>query len=137
MENGKLVYDPNAQSLPTDSAAIVDKINNGDLKIKGKNKSEKKHKVPLPEKVHKALEKIAEAEGKTPDEKVAEIVKEKAKPKPKPEKPATPVFPADARINDYGFLGFKAAWLETLSWHKGMALKIDKNADGSVTLTKA
>ena len=130
MENEKLVYNPTAQSLPTNSTAILDKLANGDLKVKGK-----KHKVPLPEKVHKALEKIAEAEGKSVDEKVAEIVKEKAKPKP--EKPATPLFPADAHINDYSFLRFRDAWLENLGWTKGMALKIEKNADGSISLRKA
>jgi len=95
----------------------------------------KPHKVSLPEKVHKALEEKAKAEGKNADEKAAEIVEEKAKPKP--EKPVTPAFPAAAKINDYGFLHFKNAWLETLSWHKGMALKIDKNPDGSATLRKA
>jgi hypothetical protein len=130
MVDEKLVYDPTKQSLPTNSAAIVNKLNNGELGVKGK---EKKHKVPLPKEAHKALEKIAQAEGKTPDEKAAEIVKEKAKAKPE----ETSVFPADARINDYNFLHFKTAWLENLGWAKGMALKIDKNADGSVTLRKA
>ena len=86
-----------------------------------------KHKVPLPEKVHKVLEQKAKAEGRTPDEIAARIVEEKA----------TSLFPADAKINDYGFLHFKNGWLENLGWHKGIALTIDKNADGSVTLTKA
>jgi hypothetical protein len=27
--------------------------------------------------------------------------------------------------------------LEALEWHKGMALKLEKNADGSVTVRKA
>jgi hypothetical protein len=129
----KVVYDPTtSKSLPTDSAAIANKINNGELAVKGK-----KHRVALPKEVHKAIEKIAEAESKTADEKVTEIVKEKAKPKPKPEKPVTPVFPADAKINDYNFMHFKNAWLENLGWTKGMALKIEKNADGSITLRKA
>jgi hypothetical protein len=132
MENEKLVYNPNAQSLPADSTAILGKLNNGELSVKGK-----KHKVQLPKEVHKAIEKIAEAEGKTADEKVAEIIEKKAKAKPKPEKPVTPVFPADAHINDYSFLRFRDAWLKNLGWTKGMALKIDKNADGSVTLRKA
>jgi hypothetical protein len=129
MVDEKIVYDPTAQSLPADSAAILNKVNNGELKVKGK---EKKHKVTLPKEVHKALEKIAQAEGKTPDEKAAEIIKEKAKPKPE----ETSVFPADARINDYNFLHFKTAWLENLGWAKGMALKIDRNPDGSITLRK-
>jgi hypothetical protein len=97
----------------------------------------KPHKVPLPEKVHKALEEKAKAEGKTADEKAAKIVEEKAKPKPKPEKPVTPAFPAAAKINDYGFLHFKNAWLQNLGWSKGMALEVGKNPDGSVTLRKA
>jgi hypothetical protein len=90
-------------------------------------------KIPLPEKTYKALEKKAKAEGKTPDEKAAEIVEQKAKAK----KTETSTFPADARINDYNFLHFKTGWLENLGWSKGMALKIEKNADGSVTLRKA
>jgi len=97
----------------------------------------KPHKVPLPEKVHKALEEKAKAQGKTADELAIEVVKEKAKPNPKSEKTETPAFPVDAKINDYGFLHFKNAWLENLGWTKGMALKIDKNPDGSVTLRKA
>jgi hypothetical protein len=81
----------------------------------------------LKEKTYEALEEKAKAEGTTPDELAAKIVEEKA----------TSVFPADAKINDYGFLHFKNAWLENLGWTKGMALKIDKNPDGSVTLRKA
>jgi len=116
---------------PTDNTAVLGKINNGELKVKG-NKPEKKHKVPLPKEVHEALEEKAKAQGKTADELAAEVVKEKAKAKP-----ATVDFPAAAKINDYGFLHFKNAWLENLGWTKGMALKIDKNADGSATLRKA
>jgi hypothetical protein len=83
-------------------------------------------KIKLPQKTHEALEKKAKAEGKTPDQKAAEIIEEKAK---------SP-FPADAQINDYGFLHFKKAWLESLGWSNGMALKIEKNVDGSITLRK-
>lgn len=100
---------------PSDSTAILDKINNGELTVKGNKPKAKKPDKP----------------------KEAEVVKEKAKPNPKSEKTETPAFPAAAKINDYGFLHFKNAWLETLSWHKGMALKIDKNADDSMTLRKA
>jgi len=88
-------------------------------------------KIVLPEKTYVALEKKAKAEGETPDEKAAEIVERKAKAEP-----ATVDFPADCRINDYGFLGFKVGWLSALGWHKGMSLKIEKNADGSITLRK-
>jgi len=45
-------------------------------------------------------------------------------------------FPIDARINDYGFLHFKVGWLAALGWKKGMALKIEKNPDGSITIRK-
>ena len=89
--------------------------------------SKKAKKIPLEEKTHEALEQKAKAEGTTPDELAAKIVEQKA----------SSVFPADAKINDYGFLHFKNSWLENLGWHKGMALKIDKNPDGSVTLRKA
>lgn len=46
------------------------------------------------------------------------------------------VFPADARINEYGFLHFRKAWLEDLGWTEGMALKMEKNSDGSVSVRK-
>jgi hypothetical protein len=89
-------------------------------------------KIPLPEKTYKALEKKAKAEGKTSDQKAAEIVEKKAK---------SP-FPTDAEINPYGFLHFKKQWLDYLGWQivkgeKGCPLKITENADGSITLRKA
>jgi hypothetical protein len=93
-------------------------------------------KIVLPEKTYEALKKKAEVEHKTPDQKAAEIVEQKAKAKKTETKPTSP-FPTDARINDYGFLGFKTGWLTDLGWTKGMALKIDKNPDGSITLRKA
>ena len=96
------------------------------------NEKPKDKKVPLPEKTYQALEKKAKKEGKTPDQKAAEIIEEKAKSEEK-----TSPFPAEGRINDYGFLNFKAKWLENLGWTKGIALKIEKNADGSITLRKA
>lgn len=89
-------------------------------------------KIHISEKAHRALEEKATAEGKTPNQKAAEIVEEKAKPKP-----SDSPFPAEAKINDYGFLGFKKSWLENLGWSKGMPLKIEKNADGSITIRKA
>jgi len=135
MVDEKLVYNPTAQSLPADTTAILGKLNNGELKIKGK-----KHRVALPKEVHKAIEKIAEAEGKTPDEKVAEIVKEKAKPKPKPEKSAATLqYPLDSFVNEYGFMRFSKDLLADLGWKAKtrIDLKVDKNADGSITLRKA
>lgn len=46
-------------------------------------------------------------------------------------------FPASIRINDYGFIGMRKSLLEALSWSKGMALRLEKNQDGSVTVRKA
>ena len=145
------------KTSPIDGDKVKKKIRNGELKIEGKahkeieprpieesvpesvikaeGKAKADKKIPLPEKTYKALEKKAKAEGKTPDEKAAEIIEQKAKLKPKPEK--TSPFPADGRINDYNFLHFKTGWLKNLGWSNGMALKIEKNADGSITLRKA
>ena len=78
------------------------------------------------------VEQLERAVGHLPPKAKKPEVKAKAKP----EKPVTPTFPADCRINNYGFLGFKVGWLSELSWHKGMALKIEKNADGSATLRR-
>jgi len=99
--------------------------------VKKLNEKPKDKKVPLPEKTYQALEKKAKKEGKTPDERAKEIIEEKTKSEEK-----TSPFPTDARINDYGFLGFKTRWLKDLGWTKGMHLKIEKNADGSITLRK-
>jgi hypothetical protein len=83
------------------------------------------------------VEKLDKTVAPVPIEEVeVKPEKPKRKAKPKTETP-TEVFPADARINDYGFLGFKTGWLADLGWTKGMALRIDKNPDGSITLRKA
>jgi len=68
--------------------------------------------------------------------------KQKQKPKKEKkqlaqEKSVDVQFHVDSRINDYGFVFMKVRWLENLGWHKGMALKIEKNADGSITVRKA
>jgi len=74
----------------------------------------------------------AEGEAHREDaEKLEEKQKEKKTRKPKPAK-----FPVDGRINDYGFLHFRVGVLKALGWSKGMALKIERNADGSITLRK-
>jgi hypothetical protein len=77
-------------------------------------------KIPLPEKTYKAMEKKAKAEGKTPDQKAAEIVEQKAKD----------VFAA--KINKYGFLHFSKDLMETLGWPKSedIAVKITRTANG-------
>jgi len=75
-------------------------------------------KIPLPEKTYKALEK--KAEGKTPSQKAAEIVEQKAKD----------VF--EGKINKYGFLHFSKDLMESLGWTKGedIAVKITRTANG-------
>jgi len=143
MVNEKLVYNPNAQSLPTDSTAIVNKLDNGALAVKGKNKSQKKRRLAVAKNVITELNKIAEAEGavEAPMDKgesmvKAEVVKEKVKPK-KERQATTLQYPMDARINGYNFMRFSNDLLADLGWHVDMALKVDKNADGSITLRKA
>jgi hypothetical protein len=59
----------------------------------------------------------------------------KKKTEPKSQKPLE--FPVSARINNYGFLNLRKGLLEALDWHKGMALVVVKNPDGSVTIRKA
>jgi len=39
--------------------------------------------------------------------------------------------------NNYGFIFMRKKWLAVLDWKKGMALKISKNPDGSITVRKA
>jgi hypothetical protein len=66
------------------------------------------------------------------------VTKEKTEKPKKATKKDTPLtFPVGIRVNAYGFIGIRKGLLETLGWHKGMALKIERNADGSVTLRKA
>lgn len=38
-----------------------------------------------------------------------------------------------ALINNYGFIFMRKKWLAALGWKKGMALKIERNPNGSVT----
>jgi hypothetical protein len=87
-------------------------------------------KIPLPEKTYKALEKNAKAEGKTPDEKAAEIIEKKAKEGEQ----AT----FEGKINKYGFLHIEKALYEALGWEKGVdiAVKITKTANG-ITVERA
>ena len=68
-----------------------------------------------------------------------------AKPKPekketkvKTEKKEAPVeFPLSGHVNPYGFLFLKVRWLKALGWHIDMAVKVERNADGSITVRKA
>jgi hypothetical protein len=81
-------------------------------------------KIPLPEKTCKALEKKAKAEGKTPDQKAAEVIEKKAK--------ETVQTTLEGKINKYGFLHFGKNLMETLGWKKGedIAVKITKTDKG-------
>jgi hypothetical protein len=68
-------------------------------------------KIKLPQKTH---------EGKTPDQKGAEIIEQKAKD----------VF--EGKINKYGFLHFSKDLMGTLDWAKGedIPVKITRTANG-------
>ena len=57
--------------------------------------------------------------------------------KKKEKQTTTLQYPMDARINGYNFLRLSDALLADLGWHVDMILKVDKNADGSITLRKA
>lgn len=77
-------------------------------------------------------------------EKTLPAAEKAAKPKQvketkaKTEKKETPVeFPVSGHINAYGFLFLKVRWLKALGWHLDMAVKIERNADGSITIRKA
>ena len=87
-------------------------------------------KIKLPEKTHEALEKKAKAEGKTPDEKAAEIVERKAR--------ETEQTTFEGKINKYGFMHIEKALYEALGWAKGedIAVKITKTANG-ITVERA
>jgi hypothetical protein len=75
---------------------------------------------------------------KQPTKKASQPTEKPKKETKKAEKKdAALTFPETVRINAYGFIGLKKGLLEALGWRKGMGLKIDKNADGSVTVRKA
>jgi hypothetical protein len=65
-----------------------------------------------------------------------EKVKAKAKPKEK-EKPKVAAFSVDSKLNPYGFIFMRQNWLLTLGWKKDMKVRIEKNADSSITVRKA
>jgi len=94
------------------------------LKEKERNLKNKKERI----------EKIKEATEQEKTEKAAESSEPAKEKKPRETKPAE--FPVDAKINDYGFLHFGVGLLKALGWKKGMAVKISKNPDGSITVRK-
>lgn len=70
-------------------------------------------------------------------EEEGEKAKAIRKPKAKTEKePNIAKFPVNSKINPYGFIFMKKSWLEALGWTKGLPLKIERNADGSITVHK-
>jgi hypothetical protein len=139
----------NEKTTPLDSAKVLQKLDQGQVKTKSIIQAEGKahmREVKVSDEAYEQLKKKAEAEGKTPDEKAAEIVVKKSQiaqkasreKKPKTEKPPKGIqYPVDVRINAYGFLRLSKDLCEDLSWHWDMALKLVKNADGSATLRKA
>ena len=90
-------------------------------------------------KINKVSEKLPQVGAEQPEAEESKKESKKRPPKEakKKKEPTALEFPVSARINDYGFIGLKKRLLEALGWHKGMALKIDKNADGSATVRKA
>lgn len=46
-------------------------------------------------------------------------------------------YPVKSRINAYGFIFLKKKLLANLGWTKDMALTIEKNEDGSITVRPA
>jgi len=82
------------------------------------------------------------APGKAQGVKEPAKVKKKAQKaveskKPTEKKASHAEFPMNLRINAYGFANFRKGLLDALGWTKGMALKIERNDDGSATLRKA
>jgi len=72
-----------------------------------------------------------------PEKTEAKVVKSTKPAKEKKSRVVKPAkFPIDAKINDYSFLHFRVSVLKALGWSKGMPLKIELNADGSITLRK-
>jgi len=122
--------------IPLDSATVLEKIKKGEVKVgkksvvqaegKAHNEDTAKadKKVPLPEKTYKTLEKNANAEGKTVNEKAAEIIERKAK--------ETEQTTFEGKINKYGFLHIEKALYEALGWTKGedIPVKITRTVNG-------
>lgn len=99
--------------------------NNKELVCLPKKKSESVVPVEAPQ---TTTESIIEAEGAAHNEDV-----EKAKSK----SANTVQYPLNAKVNPWGFIHFKKHWLADLGWTEDMAITIEKNADGSLTVRKA
>ena len=130
------------KTTPLEKEKVLEKIKNGEFKNvqtkkpksviqkegKGHHEEVEKadKKVNIPEKVHKALEAKAKAEGKTVDEKAAEIVEAKAKTE------------FEGKINKYGFLHFSKDLMEALGWEKGVDIAVViKKTDKGISVERA
>jgi len=61
------------------------------------------------------------------------MIKTQKEPKNKPEIK----YPLESRINNYGFTFLRKEWLADLGWTRGMAVTIQKNPDGSITIQRS
>ena len=98
----------------------------------------KRNSVNVPATQPKAEKKLSKKEPKTPGTVMPEKAEVVEKPKVKRQKKTATVveYPLDARINAYNFMRFSKELLTDLGWHVDMIVKVDKNADESITLRK-
>ena len=117
------------KTTPLESSKVLDKIAHGEVKVKksiiqaeGKAHQTEDKKIKVSEKTYEAIEKKAKAEGKKVEEKVAEIVEQKTKPKTE----------FKGKVNKYGFLHIEKELYQSLNWKKGedIAVKISRIANG-------
>ena len=88
--------------------------------------------------MQKSDNKIAPEKTLPSAEKAAKPKPEKKETKAKSAAKESPVeFPVSGHVNAYGFLFLKVRWLKALGWHLEMPVKIERNADGSITVRKA
>lgn len=113
-----------------DKRKIAEKVENAT--VKGEKQPEKANEKEPEKAVAKETEKALPPAKKPKPEK-----KSKAKETKEAKKDSPLAFPTTVRINDYGFINVRKGLLDGLGWAKGITLKLDKNADGSVTIRKA
>jgi ATPase subunit of ABC transporter with duplicated ATPase domains len=106
-----------------------------DLNDKAKKKAE--HKAERLEKEKAQAEKAKEP--KRSDNKLEEALGHKAKEKEKkPEKVEQPLFPAESKVNKYGFIYMSGDALEAFGLKKGVEAKLIINLeDDRLVITKA
>ena len=116
------------KTTPLEKDKVLEKIDNGELTIKGKKKKSIAEKaIENAEKAHKVVQD--DVQPKPIEEGVPEKPKRKAKPKTETPKE---VFPADGKINKYGFLHFSKQIYEALGWtqHEDLTVRITRTANG-------